>query len=79
MSQLKPLLELVDAAVSLFLKLRDAKRAAPCDHDIYLAHDVTAKVEHKNEAYCACSPNYQCLKCHQVFRPGAGSFRRVTR
>lgn len=79
MKNLKPFIGLVDAAVSLFIKIRDARKSVACSHLLLLAHHNVPDLEHKNEAYCACKPTYQCFLCQQIFEPRNGYYYCVTR
>jgi hypothetical protein len=75
---LKPWIELVDAVVSLAIKIRDARRprVKTCEHKLFVAHRSGA-TEHKDDISCACGPNYQCLVCGLLWTPQSGSFSRV--
>lgn len=77
-SGLKEIVSLIDAVVSLVIKIRDARKIKPCDHDIFLAHNFSDKeVKHENELFCPCGAQYQCLLCDSVFSPGDGAkFKR---
>jgi hypothetical protein len=81
MKNLKPWVDLIDAVVSLAIKVRDARRprALTCEHKFFVAHHRAEGVEHKDDIFCACKPTYQCLICLSVWHLESGVYRQVTR
>jgi hypothetical protein len=66
--QIKDLLSLLDTAVSIVIKVRDAKRAKDCDHHVLLLHQEIPGIEHRDEPTCPCKPRYQCFKCSKTIQ-----------